>query len=203
MPRQVAILMFDHVEVLDFCGPFEVFSVTGRRDGAGDFDAFTVAEKSPVLARNQLSVNPHFVFPDCPRPDIVVVPGGGGYDAQGNPFGSRREMNNRAVLDWLQKVCGEAEIVLSVCTGALILARAGLLTGLNATTHHLSLTALEQVAPQTTVLADQRVVDNGKIITAAGISAGLDAALHVVARLFGVTKARETATYMEYEWRPM
>lgn len=203
--RNVAIYIFNEVEVLDFCGPFEVFSVTGRRGGAGDavpFNVYTVAERpGPVLARNSLSVNPDYMFEDCPASDIVVVPGGGGFDAEGNPFGSRREMENERVREWTRAVSQQAEVVLSVCTGALILAKAGLLEGLAATTHHGAFDTLREVAPNTTVETDKRVVDNGKFVLSGGISAGIDASFHVVAKLLGQDVAEETARYMEYDWR--
>src|SRR5437773_2769710 len=173
--RNVAILIFDEVEVLDFAGPFEVFSVTGRQKQQTPFNVYTVAEKSgSVLARNQLSVNPRYAFADCPPPDILVVPGG---------WGTRREMNNAALIDWIKTTAGKVESILSVCTGALLLAKAGLFDGLKATTHHGALDLLRQVAPKTTVLDKQRVIDNGKIIVSAGVSAGIDGAFHVVARL--------------------
>ena len=192
--RNVAILIFDDVEVLDFCGPFEVFSVTGRAKKEQPFNVFTVAEKSdPILTRNHLSVNPRFTLAGSPAADILVVPGG---------LGTRREMNNPAVLDWVKEAASRAEVVLSVCTGALVLAKAGLLDGLTVTTHHVALELLKQTAPSCMVRADRRFVDNGKIITAAGISAGIDASLHVVGRLLGREVAQETARYMEYDWRP-
>lgn len=191
--RNVAILVFDDVEVLDFSGPFEVFSVVGRQKGQSPFDVYTVAEMpGPVFARNQFSVNPRYTIADCPAPDILVVPGG---------WGTRREMNNARLIDWIKTTAPKAELVLSVCTGALLLARAGLLDGLKATTHHGALDLLREIAPKTTVLDNQRVVDNGKIIVSAGVSAGIDAAFHVVARLDGLEVALETARYMEYDWR--
>ena len=191
--RTVAILVFDDVEVLDFSGPFEVFSVVGRQKGQSPFDVYTVAEMpGPVFARNQFSVNPRYTIADCPAPDILVVPGG---------WGTRREMNNARLIDWIKTTAPKAELVLSVCTGALLLARAGLLDGLKATTHHGALDLLREIAPKTTVLDNQRVVDNGKIIVSAGVSAGIDAAFHVVARLDGLEVALETARYMEYDWR--
>jgi transcriptional regulator GlxA family with amidase domain len=192
--RNVAIYIFDEVEVLDFCGPFEVFSVTGGRGGAErPFNVYTVARApGPVAARNGLSVNPRYTFADCPPPDILVVPGG---------YGTRREMREAEVLDWLKERERGAELLLSVCTGSLILARAGLLEGLEATTHHLALAELREAAPRTAVAPEKRFVDNGRIITAAGISAGIDAALHVVARLHGREQAAETAAYMEYDWK--
>ncbi|MDJ0596014.1 MAG: DJ-1/PfpI family protein [Pleurocapsa sp. MO_226.B13] len=124
--RNVAILIFDDVEVLDFCGPFEVFSVTGKQDGSDPFNVYTVAEKTPISARNNLSINPNYTFETCPQPDILVVPGGGGRRADGTPYGTRREMHNKTLLQWINKLYPNTEQVLSVCTGALILAQAGL-----------------------------------------------------------------------------
>ncbi len=192
--RNVAILIFDDVEVLDFCGPFEVFSVTGRRGPDREpFNVFTVAEKSgPVLARNGLSINPHYTLASCPHPDVLVVPGGAG---------TRREMHNAGLIRWVEDQAGESELVLSVCTGALLLARAGLLEGLAATTYHTALDELRAVAPNTRVTGTDRWVDSGSIVTSAGISAGIDASLYVVARLLGEERAEETARYMEYDWK--
>jgi transcriptional regulator GlxA family with amidase domain len=190
--RAVAILLFDDVEVLDFAGPFEVFGVTGKRENATPFTVFTVAEEHGIIrARNGLNVAPTHSFADCPPPDVLVVPGG---------YGTRREMHNRLLVDWIRVQGAGAEVILSVCTGALLLARAGLLAGLEVTTHHGALDLLAETAPDAVVRTDQRFVDNGRIITSAGISAGIDAALHVVARLLGEAQARETAAYMEYEW---
>ncbi len=192
--RNVAILIFDEVEVLDFCGPFEVFSVTGRRKDLTLFNVYTVAEKEqPVLARNRLSVNPGYAIRDCPQPDILVVPGG---------LGTRKEMYNPILIDWIKGCSQKAELVLSVCTGALLLAKAGLLEGLAATTHHGAIELLKEVAPHTTIHASQRIVDNGRIVVSAGISAGIDMSLHVVAKLLGKEQALDTAQYMEYDWKP-
>jgi transcriptional regulator GlxA family with amidase domain len=191
--RNVAIFVFDDVEVLDFCGPFEVFSVTGRRNGSNPFNVYTVAERAgPILARNALSINPRYTFADSPEPDILVIPGG---------YGTRKEVQKTAVLDWVRDCSRRSELLLSVCTGALVLAKAGLLGGLTATTHHLALEELREFAPQTTIDASKRFIDNGKIITAAGISAGIDMSLHVLARLLGREQALETAAYMEYDWK--
>lgn len=192
--RNVALVLFDDVEVLDFAGPFEVFSVTGQRDGADPFNVYTVAETpGPVLARNGLSINPHYTLDTCPPPAIIVVPGGSG---------TRREMHNATLLAWIQRWHATTELTLSVCTGALILARAGLLDGLAATTHHGALAELRAVAPTTTVEDTQRVVDNGRIVLSAGIAAGIDMSLSVVAKLLGTAQAQETASYMEYPWQP-
>jgi transcriptional regulator GlxA family with amidase domain len=191
--RHVAIVVFDDVEVLDFCGPFEVFAVCGRRSGDAPFEVHTVAETSrPVLARHRLSVNPAYTFSsgDAPRADIVLVPGG---------FGTRREMHNPAMIEWVRRSNRDAELLLSVCTGALILGAAGLLDGLEATTHFGAFDELRKAAPDCRVRTDLRYVDAGRLITSAGVSAGIDMALHVVARLHGDDAARETARYMEYE----
>jgi len=191
--RNVAILLFDDVEVLDFAGPFEVFSVTGRRDALAPFNVYTVAEKpGPISTRNGLSVNPHYTIQNCPAPDIVIVPGG---------FGTRREMHNMAIIEWLQTQNQRTELMLSVCTGALLLGTAGLLDGLAATTHAGAFDVLRAAAPNTELHPEIRFVDNGRIITSAGISAGIDMSLHVVARLLGKDEARDTAQYMEYDWR--
>jgi transcriptional regulator GlxA family with amidase domain len=200
--RNVAILIFDHVEVLDFAGPFEVFSVTGRRDGSNPFNVYTIAEASrPVLARNHFSVNPRYTLKNCPEPEILLVPGGGGYLSDGKPLGTRREMHNQDLLDWIVDCAENTELLLSVCTGALILAKAGLLEQRSATTHHGAIEELRAIAPHTQVLPDQRIVDNGNLILSGGISAGIDMSLYVVAKLLGKTQALETAAYMEYDWR--
>jgi transcriptional regulator GlxA family with amidase domain len=190
--RTVCIAIFDEVEVLDFCGPFEVFSVTGGRHGLTPFEVCTVAEREkPVKARGGLSVNPAYMFDNCPRPDILLIPGG---------MGTRREMNNPRMLQWLRSQAEDAELILSVCSGALVLAKAGLLNGLRATTHHGALDELRAIHPDIVVDGQQRFIDNGRVIVSAGISAGIDMSLHVVARLLGREQALETARYMEYEW---
>jgi transcriptional regulator GlxA family with amidase domain len=190
--RNVAILIFDDVEVLDFAGPFEVFSVTGRTREVKPFNVYTVAEhKGEVLARNSLSVNPRCTIHDCPPADIVVIPGG---------WGTRSAMNNTVIINWIRHAAAEAELVLSVCTGALLLGKAGMLDGLDSTTHHMQLDLLSQTAPATRVVRERRYVDAGKVITSGGISAGIDMSLHVVAKLLGVETAQETAEYMEYRW---
>ena len=191
-PRQVQVLLFDDVEVLDFAGPFEVFGVTGLRSGPAPFQVKTVGlSRAPIRARNGLQVQPSLSIDDASRCDVLVLPGG---------FGTRREMNNPTLLEWIRRQGESAEVILSVCTGALLLARAGLLTDLDATTHHVAFDELAQASPSTNVLRGKRIVDNGRILTSAGISAGIDASLYVVSRLLGPAVASETAEYMEYEW---
>lgn len=197
--HKVGIPIFDDVEVLDFCGPFEVFGVTGVRDGPAPFEVFTVAERDVVRARNGLSIKPHHTLKTCPQPDILVIPGGGGYHPNGTPFGTRLELDNEILLNWIARMSENAKIVFSVCTGALLLAKLGMLENQKATTHHLAFDTLAGLEPSATVLR-QRVVDNGKVILSGGISAGIDASFHIVSRLLGEDAAKETARYMEYDW---
>ena len=190
-PRNVAILIFDDVEILDFCGPYEVFGVTKGSDGSQPFQVYTVAEERRlIIARNRLSVNPQYSINDCPPAEILLIPGGNG---------TRQQMHNQVLLDWIKTRSQQVELLLSVCTGALLLAKAGLLEGLAATTHHHALDLLAEVAPNTQIKAGERFVDNGSIILAAGISAGIDMSLYVVAKLLGEETARETAKTMEYD----
>lgn len=190
--RRVCIVIFNEVEVLDFCGPFEVFCVTGGRQGLTPFEVCTVAEENrEVKTRGGLIVNPAYSFENCPQPDILLVPGG---------MGTRREMNNPGMLQWLKRNAKGSELILSVCSGALVLAKAGLLNGLRATTHHCALDELRAIDPDIVVDSEKRFIDNGRVIVSAGISAGIDMSLHVVARLLGKEQALETARYMEYEW---
>ncbi len=201
--RNLAIFIFDDVEVLDFAGPFEVFSVCGRQaGGTAHFNVYTVAEKSTITARNNLIVTPNFLLGNCPKPDIFLIPGGGGYNIDGTPFGSRKEMDNAVLLKWIRDQNTTAELVLSVCTGSLILAKAGLLKGLSATTHYAAVEQMQKIAPDTKLLPDERWVDNGRIILSAGVSAGIDMSLYVISKLFGRKQADETARYMQYDhWK--
>lgn len=198
--RNVAIFIFDEVEVLDFAGPYEIFTASGGRNGTEvQFNVFTVAEKSPITAKKSLIVQPNYLFDDCPKPDVLVIPGGGGYLPNGTPQGSRREMNNPKLLEWINLHAPNAEMILSVCTGALILAKAGLLENLAATTHFKSIDALKEVAPNTEIFPEKRWVDNGKIILSAGVSAGIDASLYAVSKLLGKETADETAYHIQYD----
>lgn len=193
MPRTVGIFVFDEVEVLDFAGPFEVFSVAGRRSQLDLFSVFTVSERGQqISARNGLLVQPTYGFGNCPAMDIVVIPGG---------FGTRREMKNSVVLEWVARVAPMAQHVASVCTGSLVLGSAGLLDRLRATTHHLAFHELRAAAPNAAIVEDARVVDNGSLLCSSGVSAGIDMSLHLVAKLHGDDVAREAARYMEYEGR--
>jgi transcriptional regulator GlxA family with amidase domain len=188
----VGIFIFPDVEVLDFCGPFEVFSVAGRQIVPGAFEVFTVAQSGePLLARNGLEVVPKHSFADAPPIDVLLVPGG---------QGTRPLIKDEAVLAWIRGRAESAELVLSVCTGALLLARCGLLAGLAATTHHMALDLLRELAPESQIRDDVRLVDNGRIVTSAGVAAGIDMSFHVLARLLGQETAAATARYIEYPW---
>lgn len=198
--KKIAIALFDDVEVLDFAGPFEVFSVAGKRKLGHPYEVFTVAEKENINARNGLKVIATYTFLNCPQPDIILIPGGGGYHADGTPFGSRREMNNPLMLNWIKSCADKCEFVLSVCTGALILAKAGMLENLEATTHFLAVDTLKEIAPHTRVSPEKRYVDNGKIILSAGVSAGIDMSFYMVEKMQGKEVALETARYMQYDY---
>jgi putative intracellular protease/amidase/YHS domain-containing protein len=188
--RNVAILIFDGMELLDFAGPAEVFTGTGR---GPTFKVYTVGvTREPITSQRLVTMTPQHTLADCPRPDIIVVPGGD----------TRAVAKDQRVLEWLKESTKQAEIVLSVCTGAFVLANAGMLDGKEATTHWGSTARLRELFPKVTVHENRRFVDNGKIITAAGVSAGIDASLHVVERLLGEDTARQTARYMEYNWQP-
>lgn len=192
MRLNVAILLFDDVEVLDFAGPFEVFAVTDELSDYKRFNVFTVAESpGSVRARNGLKVVPDHTLESAPKSDVLIIPGG---------FGSRALLRKPSVLEWVRVRHRHATHTVSVCTGALVLAKAGLLAGLDVTTHHECLGLLRELAPDARVHADRRFHDHGKILTAAGISAGLDVSLHLVARLHGPAAAQKTAAYMEYAW---
>lgn len=195
--RNVGILIFDNVEVLDFAGPFEVFSRTRlvfgpesrRSDDSAPFHVFTVARTSdPVTATGGLVVVPQHGFADAPRIDLLVVPGG---------FGTRPLLHDEETLGWIRRTAASAQQVTSVCTGSLLLGKAGLLEGRRATTHWAALDLLESLGTGASVQRDLRVVDDG-IITSAGVASGIDMSFYVVERLCGREVADETARYIEY-----
>jgi len=192
---RVGILIFDDVEVLDFCGPFEVFSVTRldeatRRETASPFEVVVIAEKTdPVVASGGLRVVPDCTLESCPPLDLLVVPGG---------WGTRREIGNKRLLEWIAARAAQVETLTSVCTGAMLLGHAGLLDGHRATTHWRSLDWMRESFPAVTVEQAYHVVEDGSLLTSAGISAGIDMALRVVTRICGESIARATARHMEY-----
>jgi transcriptional regulator GlxA family with amidase domain len=196
--RTVGILVFEGVEVLDFCGPFEVFATT-TMPGAADpldeavrpFRVLVIAERPDTVRCNGgLLVQPHYTIEDHPPLDILVVPGG---------YGTRREVSNDRLLDWIAAQDQRTELTTSVCTGAFLLAARGILNGRPATTHWASIERLRTTHPTIEVREEVRFVDDGRVLTSAGVSAGIDMALHVVGRLLGEAVARNTARHMEYE----
>jgi transcriptional regulator GlxA family with amidase domain len=197
--KRVGILIFPNVEVLDFCGPFEVFSVTRlneatRREVASPFEALLVAETTePVTATGGLRVLPNVTIDDCPALDVLVVPGG---------WGTRTEIKNERLLRWIAERGKAVETLTSVCTGSMLLGQAGLLDGRRATTHWRSLPWMRDSFPTVTVEEKLHVVEDGNVLTSAGISAGIDMALRVVARYHGDEVARATARNMEYRYVP-
>jgi transcriptional regulator GlxA family with amidase domain len=189
--RTVGILIFPEVEVLDFCGPFEVFA--SASDGAERlFSVSVVGETTEIVScRGGLLVKPHLSFDETPQFDLIVVPGG---------FGTRTEIDNPALIGWIQRQNEGTEITTSVCTGALLLAKAGLLDDLPVTTHWAAFDELLGHFPDLQLENSRRVIDNGKVVTSAGVSAGIDMALAMVERLHGRQVAEMTARDMEYEW---
>ena len=184
--RKVAVLVFNGVEVIDSMGPYELF-------GAAGYNVYTVGEtKEPVTSAMGMTMVPKYTFADAPRPDVLVVPGGGVRGAQ----------NNAALLKYVVDVTGTTQHTMSVCNGSFILASAGLLDGLTATSTYGNVLRLHEQFPKVKVVGDERFVDNGKIITTAGLSAGMDGALHVIAKLDGEERARQVALGEEYHWEP-
>lgn len=184
--KKVAILIFNGVEIIDYTGPWEVF-------GAAGFDVFTVAaSKDPVTTAMGMTVVPKYTFTDAPRPDVLLVPGGGVHDP----------LNSPPTMKWVTDMSALADQTISVCNGAFILAQAGLLDGITATTTNHLIDQLQQEYPKINVVHDQRYVDNGKITTTAGLSAGIDGAFHLVSKLMGNGIAQTTALGLEYKWEP-
>jgi putative intracellular protease/amidase len=191
-PRNLAIFIFDGVQIIDYTGPFEVL---GQAHDANRrlFNVYTVAEKAgPITTNMGMTVVPKYTFEDMPKADVLVLPGGG----------VDRHLENAKVIKWVQETAGQAEYVMSVCNGAFYLGKAGLLDGLTATTFYGLIPELKELAPKARVVSDQRFADNGKIITTAGLSSGIDGALHLVERVAGRGYAQEVALNMEYNWQP-
>ena len=193
----VGILIFDEVEVLDFAGPFEVFSRTRLLKGAGSrrsddsapFNPFTVSiDKKPITATGGLKIISDYTIKDCPKIEILIIPGG---------FGTRTLLNNESLLSWIKSIADQATTTSSVCTGSLLLAKAGLLEGKRATTHWGAIEALKSISKDIQVINNRRIV-NDEIITSAGVSSGIDMAFMLVENLFGEQVASDTAKYIEF-----
>ncbi|HXG63926.1 MAG TPA: DJ-1/PfpI family protein [Blastocatellia bacterium] len=184
--KRVAILIFDGVQIIDYAGPYEVFGQAG-------FNVYTVAEKPDAITTAMgMKVVPRYTFEDFPAPNVLLIPGGGVDATQNNP----------RAIKWIQDTAQKADYVLSVCNGAFLLAKAGLLDGLSATTFYGLIGGLKALAPKTKVVSDKRYVDNGKVITTAGLSSGIDGSLHVISKMLGKGRAQMVALNMEYNWQP-
>ncbi len=195
-PENVGILIFDDVEVLDFAGPFEVFSRTRTvpgvesrlSDATAPYRVFTVSRDGKVVtATGGLQVQPRYSFADAPEIDLLVVPGG---------LGTRALLDDAEVLDWIRRNARSGQVT-SVCTGALLLAKAGLLEGRRATTHWAALDLLESMGAALQVERHSRWVDDG-VVSSAGVAAGIDMAFHIVEKQHGKAVADETARYIDY-----
>ena len=192
-PLTVGILAFDDMEVLDFAGPYEVFNVAGELGGAGPVEVRDIGvDDGPVRARGGFTVLPHHTLADAPACDVVVVPGG---------LGARRLLERDDVLAWTLEAATTARLLMSVCSGSLVLAAAGLLEDARATSHHTVLDELRRLSPTTTVVEGRRFVQAGeRLWTSAGVSAGVDLALHVVELLLGEQARAATVAEMEWGW---
>ena len=193
----VGIFIFDEVEVLDFAGPFEVFSRTRllkgaesrRSDDSAPFNPFTVSmDTEHLTATGGLKIIADYTFNNFPKIDILIVPGG---------YGTRTLLNNDSLLKWIKAVSDKANITASVCTGSLLLAKAGLLEGKRATTHWGAIEALKSISKDIQVITERRVV-NDEIITSAGVSSGIDMAFMIVENLYGEQVASDTSKYIEF-----
>jgi transcriptional regulator GlxA family with amidase domain len=190
--KNVAIFIYDGVELLDFSGPGEVFAAAMVPNGA--FNVYTVAvSRDQLTSQGFLQITPDYTIDDCPVPDIIVLPGG-------NVGAS---MNDKRVVAWVNDHASHADALMSVCNGVHILERTGMLAHKKATTHYSAVASLRTNSPTTEVLENVRWVDNGQVITTAGVSAGIDGALRVVERMYGLEAAEHTAHYMMYDkWDP-
>ena len=186
-PIPVAFLLSDGAVVIDFCGPWQVFesvSTAGRQHGA--FQPYTVAETTePITASSGMKIVPSFTFRNAPAPKVVVIPAQNGA--------------GDAALDWIRRVTQQTDVTMSVCTGAYVLARTGLLSGQSATTHHGAYADFAMTFPDVRLVRGARFVEAGNLATAGGLSSGIDLSLRVVERYFGRNAAAETAYYMEYQ----
>lgn len=190
--RTVAILIFDQVELLDFAGPYQVFSSVKHPDtNERLMNVFTVAESAdPLECSKGLRVIPDYALESCPPFDMILVPGG---------MGTRTAVHRQPLIDWIAERSRDIELTTSVCTGSFLLAQAGLLDGKPATTHYASIERMRETYSTIDVREQTRWTEDGNILTSAGVSAGIDMALYVLQRLYGKPVADATATSIEYE----
>jgi len=198
MTRIIGIYLFDEVEVLDFAAPFEVFSTATRMSARlrperpPPFEVSLIGDRQrTVMARGGFPVLPHSTLGDHRKLDVLIVPGGVVTAELGRPD----------VIEWIARTAPGTELTASICTGAFLLAKAGLLDGCRVTTHWEDMDDLRRQFPALKVEAGARWIDEGTVVTSAGISAGIDVSLHLVERLAGEELALRTARQMDYDWR--
>lgn len=190
--RTVGIVVYPDSEELDWAGPYEVFGMAAQI--GGDLDVVTISQQAgPVRCAKGLRVLPDHTYETAPQLDVLVVPGG---------EGSRVEIDNPVTLDWLAKASEPCTWVTSVCTGSWLLAKSGLAKGCEVTTHWAYIEALRELAPDVTVRENVRYIRDGRIVTSAGVSAGIDMSLWLVGELFDADHARKTRKFMEYDPEP-
>lgn len=190
MPFTTGVLLFDEAEPLDFAGPIEVYSMAKME---GDRVVNVAQSLDPVTAYGGMRVLPDCTFDDAPDLDVLVVPGG---------FGTRTEVDNGALVEWIKQTSESCTWVTSVCTGAFLLHAAGLLSGKTVTTHWGAIDELKERASDITIRDDVRYIRDGNVVTAAGVSAGIDMSLWVVGQLYNVEHARVVRRFMEYDPAP-
>jgi putative intracellular protease/amidase len=191
-PLNLAILIFDGVQIIGYTGPYETFGHAYNNEGPL-FNIYTVATRAESITTEMgMSVNPKYSFANAPKPDVLVLPGGN----------IRKQLNDQNVIKWVRANAKNATVTMSVCNGAFFLAKAGLLDGLEATTTFGLISKLREAAPKAKVVDNKRYVDNGTIVTAAGLSSGIDCSLHIIDRFFGKGTAQMAALGMEYNWDP-
>lgn len=185
---KVAVFIYQGVELLDFAGPLEVFSNTTG------FDVFTVAPKIETIEAMNKNIQfiPNHAIENCPQPDIIVFPGA-------NMAGLMPVYNDSTVIKWITNIHKGTTYTMSVCTGAAFLSKAGILDGHSVTTHWGAIKNLQSITPKATVVSDKRYVEDGRLLTTAGVSAGLDGALHLVSKIVGKEEAVRVARNIEYD----
>ncbi len=192
--KNIGILVFNNIELLDFAGPYEVFSVTDELNDYKLCRTFTVEENGKIIKTvNGLQVVPDYSFTDCPEIDVLVIPGG---------VGTKEIIMKDNILKWVLQTSEKSEITFSVCSGSRILGKTGLLDNIEYITHHEVIDDMRKIAPEGVLQTGKRYTDSGKILTSAGISAGIDLSLYIIEKMYGRDIMEKTKTYMEYgDWR--
>jgi transcriptional regulator GlxA family with amidase domain len=190
--KNLAILVYDDVELLDFAGPGEVFQLA-EFAGKKAFNVYTVAvAKKDITSQQFLKITAQYLIDDCPIPDILVIPGGN----------TSAQAGNEKLIAWIRKVNQKAEYMLSVCNGVRLLAKTGALDGKKATSHYMAVGNLAKEFPKVEMIKGKRFVDNGRIITTEGVSAGIDGSLYLLGKIFNQEVPKDVATHMMYNWEP-